>query len=556
MASFRTTDGPGNQGATFVNATDPDVVPGGSPGNRHAANRPHITLKDVSRSFGNTHAVRGVTLDLATAGVMHALVGENGAGKSTCLGLGAGRLAPSRGSVIVDGSEMRTASPRAFIAAGVHAIYQELTIVPALSPSANVFLGKEVTRAGWLRKENMQQIFDEYCARVGVTVPKTRESRTLPIAQQQVLEILRALTADSKAILLDEPTASLGERERDALFTTLDGLRRDGIALTLVSHNLDEVLTHCDRVTVFRDGGVVEARPARDWSKRELVSAMLGSAKTNIDLSLSVQRARGAASKTDAARKTVLSVKHLSSPNRLHDITFDLRQGEILGVAGLVGSGRTELLRALAGLDSSARGSVETGPGESTSVPSSVRAARRRGIALLPEDRKGQGLVLGRSAADNVTLGELGGVAKAGFVSARGIERRAKSSAVPVGFDPERIGLPAGSFSGGNQQKLMLARWLHAEHPILLADEPTRGVDVGAKADILRSLESMVEDGRSLIVVSSDLEEVVGLSERVLVLSQGKLVGILDSADDEITVEAILRIAFHSEQLQNSRSAW
>ncbi len=519
------------------------------------AGEPFVRLEDVSRSFGTTRAVRGVTLDLAVGGVVHGLVGENGAGKSTCLGLASGRIPPSSGSVLVGGAEMRSASPREFLAAGVQTVYQELTMVPALSPVANVYLGQPLSRRGLLREPEMRAGFDELCRRIGVTIPKASRTRELSVADQQMLEIMRGLVSDARAILLDEPTASLAERERQSLFRTIHGLRGEGIGVTLVSHNLDEVLEHCDRVTVFRDGRVVEARPAAEWTKRELVSAMLGNAEQSIDLAVDIKRAERPARPKDAP--VALTVEHLSSRRLIRDISFELRRGEILGIAGLVGSGRTEILRAVAGLDPRATGTVHVHGARDARqrVPRTTREARRRGITLLPEDRKGQGLVLPASAADNVALGEWGRVASFGTIARARLGAVAGEAAAGVGFDPARIAQLARTFSGGNQQKLMLARWLFSPSRVLLADEPTRGVDVGAKAEILRTLERLVEGDRSMILVSSDLEEVVGLSDRVLVVNAGQSVTLLDSADGPITVEAILQHIFHSDKTQTARSA-
>jgi ABC-type sugar transport system ATPase subunit len=367
----------------------------------------------------------------------------------------------------------------------------------------------------------------------------------LSIADQQLIEIMRALISTARAILLDEPTAALAEHEREILFRTLHGLRAQGMALTLVSHNLDEVLAHSDIVTVFRDGQLVAQRPTSSWTKQDLVSAMLGSTDRGASIAAGRHRARKPQEGVGAVSSEVLmAVRGLSSPHKPHDVSFDLRRGEILGIAGLVGSGRTELLRALAGLDEQATGTVQIGG--SDRVPRSVRAARRRGIALLPEDRKGQGLVLPRSAADNITLGEWEGLSRLSFLSRRRVETDAAQSATSVGFDASRIGERTSSFSGGNQQKLLLARCLHTDHEVLLADEPTRGVDVGAKAEILVALEQLVSTDRSLIVVSSEMEEVVGLSDRVLVIHAGQVVALLDSAQAEITVEQILRLIFQS----------
>jgi ABC-type sugar transport system ATPase subunit len=506
---------------------------------------PFIRLVNASRSFGNTKALQEANLDLAVRGQMHALVGENGAGKSTCLGLVSGRIAPSSGTILVEGRELETGSPRASIQAGIATIYQELTIVPALSPQANIFLGQTLSRRGWLRERQMRREYEQLCGRLGVEPVDATHTGRLSIADQQLIEIMRALNSTAQAILLDEPTAALAEHEREVLFKTLHGLRAQGLALTLVSHNLDEVLEHSDIVTVLRDGQVVAQRPTREWTKRDLVSAMLGSTDRGAAIAAGSHRARKPQNVELAmTAEPIMKVRGLTSLPKPIDVSFDLRRGEILGIAGLVGSGRTELLRALAGLDEWASGTVEIGG--SDRVPKSVREARDRGIALLPEDRKGQGLVMPRSAADNVTLGEWEGLSRMSMLSTRKVEEDAAGSAAHVGFDVQRIAEKASSFSGGNQQKLMLARWLHTDHPVLLADEPTRGVDIGAKAEILLALERLVGKDRSMIVVSSEMEEVVGLSDRVLVLHFGHQVALLDAAEEEITVEKILQLIFHS----------
>ncbi len=523
----------------------PTSTPPAHPSNG-SVDDPFVRLVDVSRSFGVTKALRHVTMDLAARGQVHALVGENGAGKSTCVGVVAGRIRPSSGIVLVNGEELELGSPRASRHAGIHTIFQELTIVPALTPEANVFLGQNLTQKGWLREKKMRAEYVELCDRIGVEAVRTRHSGSLSVADQQMLEIMRALISTTQAILLDEPTASLAQAERESLFKTLGQLRDQGLALTLVSHNLDEVLEHSDVVTVFRDGLAAEQRPTREWTKRELVSAMLGSASRGAEIAAGRHRTRSVKGPPGAGTTPILVVDSLTSPGVLEDVSFELRPGEILGIAGLVGSGRTSVLRALAGLDSGATGSVRVDGSSRSSVPRSVREARQRGIVLLPEDRKGQGLVPARSAADNVTLGEWNGLSRLSFLSARAVEASASRAAGGVGFNVARIGADASQFSGGNQQKLMLARWLHTDHPVLLADEPTRGVDVGAKAEILVTLEKIVAQGRSLIIVSSELEEVVGLSDRVLVLSKGRAIDLLDSADQEITVATILHLIFDS----------
>ena len=507
----------------------------------------YIRLVDVSRSFGATRAVRNVTMDLATRGRIHALVGENGAGKSTCLGVAAGRIAPSSGVVLVDGAELPTGSPRIAKRAGVHAIYQELTIVPALTPEANVFLGQARSKAGWLQEREMRAEYERLCVQLGIPAVTTSRSGSLSVADQQLIEIIRALASDANAILFDEPTASLAQAERDSLFATMHELQSHGIALALVSHNLEEVLEHSDFVTVFRDGAIVEARPAAQWTKREMVSAMLGKATHGADIAAGDHGSRVGPRVRAVEAKPLLSIRDLCVPGVIEGFSFDLFPGEILGIAGLVGSGRTSLLRTLAGLAPHATGVVQTSPTQ-VRVPRTVREARRRGIALLTEDRKGEGLLQSRSGTDNVTLGEWSRLAKLSFISERRLDAAAENAAAAVGFNTKRLGENVMRLSGGNQQKLMIARWMDTSYPILLADEPTRGVDVGAKAEILVSLEMIVAKGRSMIVVSSELEEVVGLSDRVIVIDRGMPLGILDSAAGPITVSTILNMIFDAAE--------
>ncbi|MGO9877577.1 MAG: sugar ABC transporter ATP-binding protein [Acidimicrobiia bacterium] len=505
---------------------------------RATESTPFVELLDVTKTYGETRAVRGVSMVLATRGEIHALVGENGAGKSTCVGIASGRVAPTTGSVLIGGMAVTAGSPRAAREAGLHAIYQELTIVPALSPAANVFLGQSIARGGWLREREMRDRYEELCHRLNLQPARAKKSGELSVADQQMLEIARALVSDATGVLFDEPTASLAHSERDALFATMRGLRAEGIAMTLVTHNLEEVLEHSDVVTVFRDGQIVERRPTSDWSKPEMVSAMLGKAEPVLG-----ERRRPATG--GPAAKAALTVRGLSSADILDDVSFDLRPGEILGIAGLVGSGRTSVLRALAGFDRHAKGTVQTSTDQDGAAPPrSVREARRRGLALLPEDRKGQGLMLTRSGAENVTLGEWKGLSKFGVLRGASVRQAARQAATPVGFNPNRVDEQVERLSGGNQQKLLLARWLYTNHTVLLADEPTRGVDVGAKAEIAASLERLIADRRSIVLVSSDLEEVVNLSDRVIVLNGGRVLATLDGAVDEISVARILHMIF------------
>jgi ABC-type sugar transport system ATPase subunit len=508
----------------------------------------------VSKRFGATQAIRQLHLELAERQV-HAFVGENGAGKSTCLGLLAGRIAPSDGTITVFGNKIGHGDPRASRRAGVAAIYQELTIVPALSPQANVFLPGPLAQTGFLSEGEMRARYVELCERIGVaTAPRNVRAGDLSIAEQQLLEIMRALVSDAKVILFDEPTASLALPEREALLRLMADLRVQGKTLVFVSHNLDEVLQISDTITVFRDGELVASQPTRTWTKLTLVQTMLGDkakaavlremldgADSSVDSAPAGRTPRHA--RIGAAGPPLLAGEGITVPGMIRDIGFEVAGGEILGLGGLVGSGRTTLLRVLAGLERRASGRLWL-DGREVGLPGTVRQSRRLGIGFIPEDRKGAGLVLGMTATDNIILSDLGAVAKHGFLSRRTTAASSKDAAVEMGFRADRVGELASNLSGGNQQKLLLARWRHSVPRILLADEPTRGIDIGAKGEIIDALQAMAGEGLGLILVSSDLEEVCAIADRILVLSEGEAAGVLDRDAGSVTAHDVLRAAF------------
>jgi ABC-type sugar transport system ATPase subunit len=506
-----------------------------------------VTFGAVAKSFSATQALCGVDLALA-AGEVHAFVGENGAGKSTCLGVLAGRIAPTSGEVRVWGDELRYGDPRACRRAGIVAIYQELTIVPGLTAQANVFLGMPLARRGVLSERRMRARYEALCADIGVEpAPDGVPAGRLSVAEQQLIEIMRALVADAKVILFDEPTASLALQERKALLRLMDRLRRGGMTIVFVSHNLDEVLEIADTVTVFREGVIVASGPRDDWDKRRVVRAMLGSAASERlmhelleDEGAPEVAARRRPPTSDAP---VLRVEGLTVPGAVEAIDLEIFAGEILGLGGLVGAGRTTVLRALAGLEPRATGTMWI-DGRRVALARTVRQAQRLGIALAPEDRKAQGLVLQMDAMNNIALSDLRAVARMGVLSRRRMAAKTTEAATGFGFRAERIGETARNLSGGNQQKLLLARWRLNPPRILLADEPTRGIDIGAKAEIMASLEAMAAAGLAIVLVSSELEEVSAISDRVVVLAEGRLVGVLDRRDGEITPTEIMSTAF------------
>jgi len=514
-----------------------------------------LSLTDVSKSFGATQALKSITMSVR-AGTIHALVGENGAGKSTALGILAGRIPATSGQVEVFGSTLRGGDPRASRAAGIVAIYQELTILPALTAEANVFLGQTLSKAGFLSNARMRQEYEALCERIGVrAVPPRVVAGSLSVAEQQLLEIMRALVSDARVVLLDEPSASLALSEREALHRLVRNLKASGVTIVFVSHNLDEVLDLADDITVFRDGELAVSEDREHFTKPLLVRSMIGDKGDSRivremlegDEAEVAQRTHDEARVSRLARSQgrapVLSAKNVCVPGMIDNLEIEIRAGEIVGIGGLVGSGRSTLLRALAGLEPKAAGQLFI-DGKEVRWPKSVKRALKYGIALVPEDRKGQGLVLAQTAADNIAISKFRKVSKFGFTSTRSVVRGTDKVAQAFGFRADRLRFKARQLSGGNQQKLLLARWQFQTPRVLLADEPTRGVDVGAKAEILASLEGMAREGLALVLVSSELEEVAVASDRVYVLAEGELVGHIDRDDAEITSAAILDLAF------------
>jgi rhamnose transport system ATP-binding protein len=497
------------------------------------ARRDPLRAQGIHKSFPGVRALHDVHFDLR-AGEVHGLVGENGAGKSTLVKIITGAYDADAGLVEAFGHEVRHGDPRARRRAGIAAIYQERTIVPEMSAAANVFLGRPQRRGPFVSRSQTHRAFRQLTARLGLTIDPDVRAGSLSVANQQMLEIMRALAADHRVLIMDEPTSSLGPAERERLYETLRGLRDTGVASVYVSHQLDEVLALCDRVSVMRDGELVATEPVERWTKESLVTAMLG----HVLLKSPPQR------RTIAAQEA-LRVEGLSVPGVLEDVSFTLRRGEILGLGGLVGSGRTELLRALAGADADADGRLFVA-GQERSWPRTVRSALALGIALAPEEHKSQGLVLSLSAAANVGLTDMRTVASGPVLRERRRLQRAAEIMRPLGFDASRLGQSAGSFSGGNQQKLVVGKWLHRRPDVLLMDEFTRGIDVGAKAEMLAVVTRLAAEGMSIIIVSSELEELVEGADRVLVLARGRLIGELGHAD--ASVERILRLVFEVEE--------
>jgi ABC-type sugar transport system ATPase subunit len=499
-----------------------------------------LRVRKVSKSYPGVHALRAVDFELAT-GEVHGLVGANGAGKSTLIKMLSGASVPDSGSIEVQGTTMRFDDPRALRRNGVAAIYQELTIVPEMTALSNAFLGAVPSRGLFTDKRKMTRRFEELSEWMGFKVAPEAKASSLSVAHLQMLEIMRAVQADRDVLIMDEPTASLGPFERSKLYDLIARLKQSRVSIIFISHDLDEVLRLCDRVSVMRDGQLIDTRPANGWNKDSLVQSMLGDVRT-----LPAREARTGRS------KELMRVGKLALPGKVSGISFSLDAGEVLGIAGLVGSGRTEMLRCLAGLEENAVGDMAI-DGIECRWPRNVREAIRRGIMLAPEDRKQQGLVLKRSALSNLMLADLRAASNGPFLSSRKRRESATALARQLGFDTARLDTMALNLSGGNQQKLVIGKWLYCRPRVLLLDEPTRGIDLKAKREIFQTVRHLSDQGMSVILVSSDLEEVVEYSDRILVMARGKQIGVIEG--HQTSVESILNMIFEVEGRPDSIGA-
>jgi D-xylose transport system ATP-binding protein len=496
-----------------------------------------VSLRAIGKSYPGVRALDGVTLEVR-AGECHALVGENGAGKSTLLKIlgGAVPWPEYEGRVEVDGVERRFASVRDAEAAGIAVVHQELSLVGPLSVAENVALGREPRRLGVIDGAAVRARALEVLASLRVHLDPDAPVERLGVGHQQMVEIAKALARDARVLVLDEPTAALTASDADVLLDLVATLRSRGLATVYVSHRLDEVLRIADRVTVLRDGRSVAHGEAAAFDERSLVAAMVG--RTVDTLFPPANRAPGAPCL--AVRN--LSVEDPTAPGRrlLDEVSFEVHAGEVLGIAGLMGSGRTTLLSSIFGAPPGRmRGAVEVhGAGGTIASPWDAIA---RGLALLTEDRKRLGLLLDESIADNVTLASLSAVSRGGVLSAAAVREAGASALRELGIRAASALVPARTLSGGNQQKVVVARWLRTHPRVLLLDEPTRGVDVGAREEIYATIDRLAREGMAVVVVSSDLTEVLGLSDRVIVLRQGRVAGSFARA--EATPEAVMGAA-------------
>jgi ABC-type sugar transport system ATPase subunit len=492
--------------------------------------RPLLELRGVSKHFGGAQAVLDASLTIVPATV-HGLAGENGAGKSTLGKIISGVVTPDAGELFLEGMAVRFRSPRDALAAGIAVITQEIALVPNATVEENVLLGMEPAKGGILRRRRRRAEFEALSERTGLRLPPATPVRALRIADQQKVEVMRAIARDARLIVMDEPTAALTRDEAATLMTMIGALAREGTAVVLISHFLEELLSACDDITVMRDGRVVQTGPAPEETPQSLVRAMIG---RDLDF-----KHPPVAVVPDGA-PVVLEARGLRRAGAIADVSLSIRAGEIVGLAGLVGSGRTEVARALFGADRLDGGQILI-----DGAPVELRAPRdaaRAGIAMLPESRKDQGLVMLRSVRENVTLAALDDVSTGGLVSRRRERQHAARLVDELDIRTRSSEVPVGTLSGGNQQKTLFAKWLVRTPRVLLADEPTRGVDIGAKRQIHELIARLAQRGMAVLLISSELEDVLGLAHRVLVLRGGRIVA--EYQRHEATMERVLDAAF------------
>lgn len=492
-----------------------------------ASAEPLLQIRELSKSFPGVRALVEVQLDV-TRGQVHALMGENGAGKSTLMKVLAGLHAPDRGSISFNGRTVRIRNPHHALQLGIAMIHQELLVFPEMTVAENIFMGHEPTFAlGWIDRSRMNNQARALLERLGVSFSPTLKLSSLSIAQRQTVEIAKALAHNADLIIMDEPTSAISEPEVRKLFDLIRDLKAQGVAIIYISHRMEEIFQIADVVTVLRDGRYVATHKASDLDSERLIALMVGRELT-------------VPSRPDATTGAVaLAVRGLTRPGHFHDVSFHLHRGEILGLAGLMGAGRTEVLHAIYGLEPASAGEIEVSG-------LTIRIAHPRhaitcGMALVGEDRRDTGLVLPLSVRENLTLSSLNRYCIGPFVDARAERRIADAQIEQFGIRTPSPNQPVRYLSGGNQQKVVMGKAMLTEPEILLLDEPTRGIDIGAKTEIYALIRRLAADGKAIVLVSSELPEILALSDRLLVMREGVIAAELDPR--RTTQEEVLRHA-------------
>jgi monosaccharide-transporting ATPase len=500
---------------------------------------PILEVRRLTKRFPGVLALDDVSFELLP-GEGHALVGENGAGKSTLIKVMTGVYAPDEGQILFNGEEASFSEPRESQEAGISTIYQEVNLIPLLSVAQNVFLGREPRNSlGLIDKARMNWEAAEILERYGIVADVTAPLRSLGLGVQQMVAIARAISVDARAVIMDEPTSSLEAREVQTLFRVIRQLREEGVGVIYVSHRLDELYEVCDRVTVLRDGRLAHTGKLSDLSRLELIAQMLGRELAEVEK----EGATGFGEEHEASGEPILQALDLYQHPRLRDISFDLRPGEVVGLAGLLGAGRSETAKAIFGADPVDSGSLKV-EGKNVKMGSPA-AAIKAGIAFLPEDRKSEGIIPDLSVRENIVAAALPGLSRAGIVSVKAQVELVEEFMQSLGIKASSPDQPVRELSGGNQQKVLLARWLCMNPKVLILDEPTRGIDVGAKAEIQKLVDELAVKGLGVVLISSELDELTEGSDRVVALREGTVVGLL--SEEDITEGNLMELLAHGD---------
>ncbi|MCW0981162.1 sugar ABC transporter ATP-binding protein [Agrobacterium sp. BT-220-3] len=490
-----------------------------------------LSMTNIHKAFGPVRALRSAALELRR-GEIHALAGENGAGKSTLMHIIDGILQPDGGEILLDGKPVKISSPNAANRLGIGFVHQEIALCPEISVAENMFMSETGQSRSWfMNYRDLGKRAATILREIGDIDPASRAG-DLSISQQQIVEIAKALTLDCRILILDEPTAALTETEAQTLFRIMHRLAERGIAIIYISHRMAEIFEHCDRITVMRDGCHIRTENISEISPEEVVNSMVGRVLDKLY--------PPKLSENEKSDEVILSVRGLNEGKRVFDVDFDLRRGEILGLAGLIGAGRSEIARAVCRLEGKPRGEVAL-RGRPLRLKD-YRDSIREGLVYLSEDRKGDGLFLNMSIAANVSALDVGRISNGmGFIERRKEMKRADELGRRLKLRANSVGDAVSTLSGGNQQKVALAKMLSVEPQVVFLDEPTRGVDVGAKAEIHRQIRELAREGVGVVVISSELPELIGVSDRVLVVREGRITG--EVAGEDMTEEKIMQLA-------------
>ncbi|ANS75915.1 D-ribose transporter ATP-binding protein [Paenibacillus yonginensis] len=487
-----------------------------------------IEMKGIHKAFGTNQVLSGVDFDLEP-GEVHALMGENGAGKSTMMNILTGLYVKDAGTITIDGKETYFSNPKEAEKAGIAFIHQELNVWPDMTVLQNLFIGREMSSSwGLLKEKEMKALAAEQFRKLSVDIPLNIEAGECSVGQQQMIEIAKALLTDTKVIIMDEPTSALTEREIRKLFEVIASLKKEGVSIVYISHRMEEIFEICDRITVMRDGRTVDTQAIPDTNFDEVVRKMVGRELTE-----------RYPARTPNPGKVALEVSHASRKGLFEDISFKVHEGEIIGFSGLMGSGRTEIMRALFGLDPLDRGEV-TLFGKKAAIRKPDDAVKL-GIGFITEDRKDEGLILDFSVRENMVLPSLKSFTSKGLISAQKEKSFVDMLIQRLRIKTHTSETAAGNLSGGNQQKVVIAKWVGIGPRVLILDEPTRGVDVGAKREIYQLMNELTGHGVAIIMVSSELPEVLGMSDRIVVVHEGRITGELSR--EEATQEKIMTLA-------------